>query len=277
MLFGTEELQKKLMEEVMACEKEKHMKVVYGALVGSISKGLQLIDSDYDTRFLYINENFPNPILYPDKLPEKEVIYRKYLGNTCFEKIPFWEMTSFLQYMIYPSINGKFSTGLYNVVGWTYLSPYVWDPYGLQNKLLPLIQKFFFKDYYIDYHKTILDNILEEQNGVVIAKEYLNILYSALAIDYADKYNHFPPVYMRTLSQCISDEISQVVDKWICEIQKMARGYIYDNKITGLCHKASVEIKLKREKIIDEYIDKIRKKFRDFNMNCLKKSETDIL
>ena len=57
MLFGTEELQKKLMEEVMACEKEKHMKVVYGALVGSISKGLQLIDSDYDTRFLYINEN----------------------------------------------------------------------------------------------------------------------------------------------------------------------------------------------------------------------------
>ena len=156
MLFGSENLQRKLMEEVRECEEEKGVKVVYGAVLGSISRGAQLRDSDYDTRFLYIRKDFPETILRAESLPEEAVIFRKPLEGACFEQVPFWELSSFMGYLAYPSIDGAFSTGLYQVVWHTLFSPYAWDPYGLQQKVIPIAQLLFHKGYYMEGHKHIL-------------------------------------------------------------------------------------------------------------------------
>lgn len=276
MLFGTEQLQKKVIEEIRLCEREQNIKVIYGAVVGSISKGIQYSDSDYDTRFLYIKDDFPEQILYPVALQEERVIYRKYMENTCFEKIPFWELSSFLQYMIEPCINQKFSTGLYITVGWTFLSPYTWDPYGLQNKIVPLIQKLFFKDYFIQYHKEILDKypLLGE---TVNAKEYLYILHAALSIEYANKYNEYPPIYMQALLQLLSDKLKNMIFEIIKKVQKEAKEYVYTSNLISSCHDTSKNIMIDRKSEIDNYLEKIYNKYENFKLSYLQQEEKMML
>ncbi|MCM1251843.1 MAG: nucleotidyltransferase domain-containing protein [Clostridium sp.] len=272
MLFGTNKICKKLITEVKKCEAERNFKVIYGAVVGSISKGLQFADSDYDTRFLYINKDFPDRILYPQNLSEKNIIYRKLYPDTCFEKIPFWELSSFLQYLICPIIDNKFSTGLYNVVGWTFLSPYTWDPYGLQSKIVPLMQKIFFKQYFIHYHKNILDKNASNDE-IVNAKEYLNILYSALAISWADKYNEFPPIYIECLLTNSPVEIQQLAFQLINKVKQKTRVHLsMDNTI--ICHNASDLININRINEIDQYINDIRNTIQNFHLDYLSQKDT---
>ncbi len=74
MLYGNNEINKKILEEITLCEMDQGIKVIYGANVGGISKGLQYKDSDYDTRFLYINRDFPEKIYEPQNIIEKEII-----------------------------------------------------------------------------------------------------------------------------------------------------------------------------------------------------------
>ncbi len=272
MLFGSQQIQEKLLKEVKRCEEEQNIKVIYGALVGSISKGLQYTDSDYDTRFLYVREDFPERILYPVHLKEEEVIYRTYLADTCFEKIPFWELSSFLQYLIHPGIDGSFSTGLYNVVGWTFLSPYSWDPYGLKNKIVPLIQKLFHKDYFIQYHKDILDQD-DIRDTVVNAKQYFNLLYSALAIDYANKYNEFPPVYLQSLLQHVPADVREVTLRMVHIAQRKAQEYVKRYDSVTAAHNASVAVNIERDKEIDQYVESVRDTIKNFKMQYLEHND----
>lgn len=282
MLFGTRELQEKLIKEIRQCEIERNIKVVYGAVLGSISRGLQLPDSDYDTRFIYIRNDFPNKIMKSEELPEQEVIYRKPLEHTCFEQISLWEMTAFMRYMIHSSIDGKFSVGLYNVVGHTLLSPYTWDPYGLQLKIVPLIQKFFHKPYYIWYHRNELlgnnsENIVNSSRGNLInAKEYLKILWTAVSIDYAIRYNEFPPIYMKTLLQIIPDEVQSAAILLIEEMHQVAGKYIEEDN-ADTCHKASKATTIKRVKVIDDYIEKIKEQIKDFELVYLDQDRKSFL
>ena len=256
MLYGTNRIQKQLLDEVKQCEKEKGIKVIYGALVGSISKGIQCVDSDYDTRFLYINKDFPQNILCGEYLPEENVIYRRYLEDTCFEKIPFWEFSSFLQYLAMPSIEGKFSTGLYNVVGWTFMSPYSWDPYGIGNKILPIIQKSFCKDYFLDYHKQILGK--NKCHGKKVnAKIYLNELYSALAIDWVNRYNEFPPVCIDTLLYNVEKDIIDKTRELVSKLREKTQKKVRNANEIDLLHGLSDDVVVDRVTTLDCYMEKM--------------------
>ena len=169
-------------------------------MVGSISKGLQYSDSDYDTRFLYLREDFPQKICIPSQMKEEELVKRYYPKDRVYEWIPFWEATSFFQFLTVPSFLNDFSVGLYNIVGWTMLSPYVWDPYGLQSKLMPLIHKMFHPEYEIAYHKGVLEKYCGEWGAEsVIVKSYLYSVHAAATIEWSLKYKEQPPIDLQTL------------------------------------------------------------------------------
>ena len=76
MLFGTLELQREVLEQAQKYAEKESMKLIFGAMVGSVSKGLHYADSDYDTRFLYLRNDFPEKICVPCEMQEKELVKR---------------------------------------------------------------------------------------------------------------------------------------------------------------------------------------------------------
>ncbi len=200
MLYGSKERQALVLREAHQYAETIGAKLIFGAMVGSVSQNLQYADSDYDTRFLYLRKDFPDKICIPSEMTEDELVKRYYPENEVFEWIPFWEATSFLQFLLTPSFKDDFSVGLYNIVGWTFQSPYVWDPYGLQNRLMPLINKIFRSDYEAAYHKKLLEEYWEGLQGErVVAKDYLYAVHAAATIEWSLKYQEQPPISLETL------------------------------------------------------------------------------
>ena len=52
MLYGKEAARNEILSQVEEFEKRYNKKVVFGSVLGSISKGVERYDSDYDSRFL---------------------------------------------------------------------------------------------------------------------------------------------------------------------------------------------------------------------------------
>lgn len=269
MLYGNKTMLEKIQKEIRICEEEQGIKVIYGANIGSISKGLQYKDSDYDTRFLYVKKDFPQKIWMPGKIAEKEIIYRKYFDEEIFECIPFWEFSSFMQFLINPYID-HFSTGIYNVVGWTFLSPYNYDPYGIQMKLLPLIQKMFHKDYCIAYHKSLLEKFCLK-GDMLIAIDYMQAMHAALSINWMLEYNEYPPVYIRTLlanEPKIYDEVCEIINRF----QNEAARYV-DKSDSKKPHGAHFKIMTKHFAVMDEYLEMTKRKLELFKEKEISEKE----
>ena len=49
MLFGGEKIQTEILRDALMFAEEKGFQLIFGAVVGGCSKGLQYPDSDYDT------------------------------------------------------------------------------------------------------------------------------------------------------------------------------------------------------------------------------------
>ena len=202
MLYGSKERQDLVLREAHQYAETIDATLIFGAMVGSVSKNIQYADSDYDTRFLYLRKDFPNKICIPSEMTEDELVKRYYPEDEVFEWIPFWEATSFLQFLVNPSFKDDFSVGLYNIVGWTFQSPYVWDPYGLQNRLMPLINKIFRSDYEVAYHKMGIGLCWASiQCERAIAKDYLYAVHAAATIEWSIKYKEQHPINLETLLQ----------------------------------------------------------------------------
>ena len=206
MLFGGEKIIKKIVQDALTFAKENEFLLIFGAVVGGCSKGVQYPDSDYDTRFLYLDKK-TSRIFYPMQEKEDTLKHRKYFDEAVspYEWIPLWEATSFFQLLNTPGFDGKISLGLYNTVGWTLQSPYTWDPYGLTAKLMPFVNSIFRKEYYIPYHAELIRTYWTSDDKIVY-KDYIYAIYEALCVLYADKYNVFPPVYMKTLAASLLEE-----------------------------------------------------------------------
>lgn len=200
MLFGGRERQEIVLREAHKYAESINATLIFGAMVGSVSKNIQYADSDYDTRFLYLRGDFPEKICIPVEMTEDELVKRYYPEDEVFEWIPFWEATSFLQFLVTPSFKDDFSVGLYNIVGWTFQSPYVWDPYGLQNRLMPLIHRIFRKDYKIACQKKEIEKYWDGlQQKQTVAKNYLYAVHAAATIEWSIVYQEQPPVDLQTL------------------------------------------------------------------------------
>lgn len=250
MLFGNENFICKVLGDAQMFAKKNNMRLIYGAMVGSISKGLQNYDSDYDTRFLYINNDFPQKIIYPNDVKEAEIVKRYYPDDELpYEWIPCWEATSFFQFLNCPSIDGKHSVGLYNVVGWTMLSPYTWDPYGLQAKILPLISNNVKERYLLQYNLQLLNKYYNTLEDIVL-KDYLYSIYSAAAIEWVVQRHIFPPVYYMTLFEIIEDEN---VRKEI--IQLINELYTEKTEKQKIRHSTHFNVCTKHRKVLDGFIE----------------------
>lgn len=220
MLFGNQKIQDKVVADAERFVEADGRKLIYGAMCGSISKGIQMRDSDYDSRFLYIEANFPGTIHVPRHTAETEIIRRYYTDGiqVPYEWIPCWEMTSFIQYLKEPYIEGKLSYGLYNTVGWTLQSPYAWDPYGLQNKLMPLVNSIFEKRYAISYYLEQIDRYWDGEEHEYVVKEYIYAVHAALQIQWALERNSFPPVYLRTLVAAGEEGLRQEIERLLSQM-----------------------------------------------------------
>ncbi len=227
MLFGGKKIQEKIVADAVKYAEEKDFLLIFGAMVGGCSKGLQYYDSDYDTRFLYLDKK-EQRIFLPWEEKEDDLKHRKYFDDAVspYEWIPLWEATSFFQFLKEPAFDGVRSFGLYNIVGWTLQSPYVWDPYGLAAKVMPLVNNIFRKDYYIPYHVDQIHILWNEEDSEFVSKNYLYAIYEALCILYADKYSVFPPVYMKTLAaSLLEEELANNLFGMIYMTQKEAERY----------------------------------------------------
>lgn len=257
MLFGTKKQQESIMSEAKNYADTHGMKLIFGAMVGSVSKGLQYADSDYDTRFLYLREDFPQKICVPSQMKEEDLVKRYYTDGEVYEWIPFWEMTSFLQFLNEPSFKDDFSVGLYNIVGWTFMSPYVWDPYGLQSKLMPLINSIYNSKYEVAYHNKILEKYKPEfREETVITKSYLYAVHAAATIEWSVMYNVQPPIDLQTLLLGLNHaDIWTEIDKILQEARIRVR-HSFESGITEL-HDAHFTIVTSKNTIIEKYIEKI--------------------
>lgn len=221
MLFGNQNIRDKVVADAKHFVETNGRKLIYGAMCGSISKGIQMRDSDYDSRFLYIEQDFPATVHVPKNTAETEIIKRYFTDGiqVPYEWIPCWEMTSFIQYLKEPYIEGKLSYGLYNTVGWTLQSPYAWDPYGLQNKLMPLVNSIFEKRYAIGHYLEQIDRYWDGETNEYVVKEYIYAIYAALQIKWVLERNSFPPVYFRTLAVAAGEEgLQQEIERLLLKM-----------------------------------------------------------
>lgn len=254
MLFGGKRVQENIVKDALAFAEENGFQLIYGAMVGGCSKGVQYADSDYDTRFLYIDRT-QHRIFYPWEEKEEQLKHRKYFDESVspYEWIPLWEATSFFQFLKNPAFDGKQSFGLYNIVGWTLQSPYTWDPYGLSAKVMPFVNRVFRKEYYIPYHVEQI-RLLWNEGEEIVTKSYIYAIYEALCILYAEKYNVFPPVNMMTLAAMVlDDKLCEDVFGMIRDAQKKAEEYCLSSN-DGKLHDSHFVGRLRREEKYDSII-----------------------
>lgn len=256
MLYGKKKVQNMFLSDAKKYAKENDLQLVFGSLCGSISKGFQYYDSDYDTRFLFVNKDFPEKVNYTPTCKESEMVYRYYPKDVLpYEWIPFWELTSFFQYLVIPGLDNKFSLGLYNIVSWTLQSPYVWDPYGIQGKIIPIINTFFIKEYKIGYHVREIQQKMEALNSdYIIAKNYLHMIYSALIIEYCINYNIQPPTHISGLAgtskyQDLYIKINDIVYK-----SRREADCFLEKNTEDVMHKAHFSVMIETDKYINNYI-----------------------
>ena len=267
MLYGTLEQQNDILGQAQEYADELGVKLIFGAVVGSISKGLHYSDSDYDARFLYLRQDFPQKICIPSEMPEAELVKRYYHKDKIYECIPLWETTSFLHFLMNPRLDEDISVGLYNIVGWTFQSPYVWDPYGLKSKIMPLINRIFNKEYEIACHKMIIEKYWKElEQDAVISKSYLNSLHAAATIEWSIKYNTQPPIDLQTLLYGLDREnIWKEAQIILSAARKMARRSIDDAKnnshsIITTCYNSTIRDYVKEIRKTECIIDKCGQK-----------------
>lgn len=260
MLYGDLQLQKQILKDAKKYADENELKIIFASMVGSISKGLEYSDSDYDTRFLYVRKDFPEKICIPSQMKEEELVKRYYpKEDLVYEWIPFWELTSFLQFLETPSFENDFSVGLYNIVGWTFQSPYQWDPYGIRNKIMPLIDDIFIKEYEISYHLKEIERWYQKENDEIIAKNYMYALHAALTIDWSISRGTQPPIYFDTLLySCCNSDFCQEASKMVQEAKE--KSYVINSETASELHGTHFKIKTKHVKILDNYIQKQRER-----------------
>ncbi len=269
MLFGYQ-YEKKVLDDAMRFAEENDMKLLYGAMVGGISKGLQNFDSDYDTRFLYIKKDFPQKMYEPEKCKESALIKRYYPEeDELYEWIPFWELTSFFSYLENPILDGKFSIGLFGVVLWTMMSPYVWDPYGLQNKLVPYINTFFSKYYAVKYYLMQIENQMSMGNEKqILLKRYLYAVHAACSIEWVIKNATMPPVYLRTLYLTAqNDNVEKEIEKLIATMHGEADKLLGVSKEIKQMHQTHATILTGKNEILEDYINRVRIQGEEFLLN----------
>ena len=298
MLYGNAKVQAEILEHVGQFEKEYNKKVIFGSMVGSISKGLERFDSDYDTRFLYLDQSEQGIVRwdqteediaeeqihicyipdrmncyvggrnYRDKYHEFELSDKSYF----YDKIAFWELTSFVNFLKKPKLDNKFSVGLYHIVSWTFNSPFCWDPYGIAGKVRCLLDEMFIPEYEIQYYRNYIVNA--KKKDPLMIREYLYAAYYALAIEYCLKYNRFDPVYFKTLlKMCKYQELKAAIIK----LEKKYYESVANTLSSGEKYKRKMGdyFNTHRDNVIDCFLEKVLAETAGYSCSDVIKNTSD--
>ncbi len=256
MLYGKDVVRDEILSRVREFEENYNRKVIFGSMVGSISKGIERYDSDYDTRFLYLDKTGDSFERW-DKVSEiicEADVHKCYTPpeGLFYDKIAFWEFTSFISFLRKPQLDGKFSVGLHHIVGWTFNSPYCWDPYGIKSKIQFCLDNMCQVDYEVSYYKNYIENCLIKEETFM--REYLYSCYYAIAIQYCVEYQRFAPVYFPTLlGFCKNKEVRAA-------IEQLQKGYyhtadiLYNKSEEEYTRKMANSITVNRNEVIDSYL-----------------------
>lgn len=107
---------------------------------------------------------------------------------------------------------------MYNTVGWTLQSPYARDLYGLQNKLMPLVNAIFEKNMSLVIIWSRWTDIGAEKIPEYVAKEYICVIYTMRQIRWVFKRNSFPTVYFWMLIVVGKEELKQETERLFLEM-----------------------------------------------------------
>lgn len=285
MLFGKNEFTTKFIEDVLNIAKEKKLRVIYGSLIGSLPQGIQCYDSDYDSVFLYIRDDFYEKIMDADASTYDEVLYRFYPEDSLsvWDSITYRELSSFLGFLYNPSIQGENRDyGLYYYFAEVFMSPYTWDPYGLQMKVLPLIQKCYNHEFMVTAFLNRI-KLLEgkgycdiNKKGVYNYKFYLRRALYTFFLEWALKNNTFAPTYIDTVLALSEDRDAVIEYRKLLKTFRELDIKNCDEMNLTVIKEAHLFLEIKESIVIENYIRKIRKQAESVLKCGAHRSEVDV-
>ncbi len=241
MMYGCKAHWDELFGHAQRLAEEKKVKLVYGATMGSISRGLAAVDSDYDSRFLFVRDDLENNWLDPSDCKEKDIIFRYFRDDGhrtdidikfSYDRIAFWELTSFLRLLKKPAIGKEtFNVdGLYYVAEHTFMSPYTYDPYGIQQRILPYIHKYPKSNFVVNHCMKMIKKI--EGKDRLLAKDYIDAVWAALSIIWIQKNGGPSPVDFSVLLSALDDEkTKKSLEKWAFDLIAVCNDQFETNNI----------------------------------------------
>ena len=223
MLYGDQNIRDEIMNDAMEIAREHEFQLVFAAVQGSISRGINRKESDYDIRFLYKKESMPF-IDRERKYRECESVVRYYpQGNKIYDKIAFWDVETFVSFLINPQLDDRgLSVGLYNQFFWTFSSPFTWDPFGLAGKLLPLANGVINKQWMFEY---CCQYISERNVGDRMPlRDYIYIIAAIWQMDWLMDIGTFPPLWLDSLKVINDDSfIRQIYEEFVQRLRQSDR------------------------------------------------------
>jgi len=198
MLYGSKEFIDDLITSVNKIENENSFNMVFGSTIGSISRGIERFSSDYDVRFLYVDKSY-RFLEKHDRHTENRIRYRAFYESKAYNCIAFWEVSAFLNFLCEPYIDNDVQYKLVRNVLWTFTSPYRYDPYGIGNKILPILNKTINLECEMKHHYEILARFLDMERNSVSIPQYLSAIHAYLSLKWLKNENSAPPMHIATL------------------------------------------------------------------------------
>lgn len=228
MIFGNEKFRNILMGIINTIADENHFNIMYGTTLGSISRGIQRYDSDYDIKFFYSAD------LERKHIEKEKNWYSKWEDTAIHdlgERVNFdllydlaiWDIGSFFELLINPECKEReISPQLYFQVFHSLISPYHYDPYGITNKILPIVWNVYDINYlFVHYERYLKKRYYKGwKDGKMAIKEYLNMLQAILSMKWILKYDTVPPYYLQSLMYvCENEEIEKLTDSLYAQLK----------------------------------------------------------
>ena len=214
MLYGDRLFVDGLMQEVNNVEAERGIRIIFGSTIGSISRGIQRYTSDYDVRFLYIDQS-GDYIKREERHIEDRIRYRKFDNHKAYNCIALWEVSAFLNFLCEPYINQGVQYKLARNVIWSFLSQYQYDAYGIGGKILPLLIKAINIDCEINHHYTILGDYCRTGNTLVALDDYFKCAHAYLSLLWIKQEGTVPPLHIMTLMALADHKICNHINHYL--------------------------------------------------------------
>jgi hypothetical protein len=225
MLYADENLFKGvsqyISEAVKEFESRNNVVVIYGATIGSISRGIHDAASDYDVRFLYISkEDWPLDKKFFSA--EDKIRHRLINKDSKCNCIALWEASAFLNFIIHPCINRGLDYNLSRIVIWTVSSPYSYDPYGLKSFLQEFVNLAVDIKKEFEFHRERAEFFINKIQETFDKRSALNFIHHGLSVKWLALYGQVAPISIWSLIRLLEKQDKKTIAKFILNRKAVA-------------------------------------------------------